>query len=146
MPLIPALGGQRQVDFWVWGQPGLQSDFQDSQGYTAKPYFKKPNKQTNRILFIIKTSFGTIYFLIDLVILCIWVHCSYTDGCEPSSSCWELSSGPLLAPAQRFIYLFYVYEYTVAIQMVVSLHVVVGNWILACSSQPYSGPKIYLLL
>jgi hypothetical protein len=27
----------------------------------------------------------------------------------------------------RFIYLFYVYEYTVAVQMVVSLHVVVGN-------------------
>jgi hypothetical protein len=25
------------------------------------------------------------------------------------------------------IYLFYVYEYTVAVQMVVSLHVVVGN-------------------
>jgi hypothetical protein len=23
--------------FWVWGQPGLQSEFQDSQGYTEKP-------------------------------------------------------------------------------------------------------------
>ena len=33
MPLIPALGRQRQVDFWVQGQPGLQSDFQDSQSY-----------------------------------------------------------------------------------------------------------------
>jgi hypothetical protein len=30
---------------------------------------------------------------------------------------------------KRFIYLFYVCEYTVAVQMVVSLHVVVGNWI-----------------
>jgi hypothetical protein len=29
-----------------------------------------------------------------------------------------------------FFYLFYVCEYTVAVQMVVSLHVVVGNWIL----------------
>jgi hypothetical protein len=27
----------------------------------------------------------------------------------------------------RFIYLFYVCEYTVAVQMVVSLHVVLGN-------------------
>jgi hypothetical protein len=27
----------------------------------------------------------------------------------------------------RFIYLFYVYQNTVAVQMVVSLHVVVGN-------------------
>jgi hypothetical protein len=37
MPLIPALGRQRQVNFWVQGQPGLQSEFQDSQGYTEKP-------------------------------------------------------------------------------------------------------------
>jgi hypothetical protein len=36
MPLILALGRQRQVDFWVWGQPGLQSEFQESQGYTEK--------------------------------------------------------------------------------------------------------------
>jgi hypothetical protein len=42
MPLIPALGRQRQVDFWVWGQLGLQSEFQDSQGYTEKPCLKKP--------------------------------------------------------------------------------------------------------
>jgi hypothetical protein len=33
---------QRQVDFWVRGQPGLQSEFQDSQGYTEKPCFEKP--------------------------------------------------------------------------------------------------------
>jgi hypothetical protein len=45
MPLIPALGRQRQADFWVWGQPGLQSEFQDSQGYTENPCLKK---QTNK--------------------------------------------------------------------------------------------------
>jgi hypothetical protein len=53
--VIPALGRQRQVDFWVQGQPGLQSVFQDSQDYTEKPCLKnkkqktkqkKPNKQT----------------------------------------------------------------------------------------------------
>jgi hypothetical protein len=44
-PLIPALGRQRQVDFRVWGQPGLQSEFQDSQGYTEKPCLEK---QTNK--------------------------------------------------------------------------------------------------
>jgi hypothetical protein len=48
MPLIPALGRQRQVDFWVWGQPGLQSEFQDSQGYTEKPCLEKTNKQTKQ--------------------------------------------------------------------------------------------------
>jgi hypothetical protein len=55
-PLIPALGRQRQENFWVRGQPGLQSEFQDSQGYTEKPYLEKPtnqstnqpNKQTNK--------------------------------------------------------------------------------------------------
>ena len=40
-PLIPALGRQRQVDFWVRGQPGLQTKFQDSQDYTEKPCLKK---------------------------------------------------------------------------------------------------------
>jgi hypothetical protein len=55
-PLIPALGRQRQADFRVRGQPGLQSEFQDSQGYTDKPCLEKPNqtkqnkktKQTNK--------------------------------------------------------------------------------------------------
>jgi hypothetical protein len=42
-PLISALGKQRQVDF------------QDSQGYTEKPYLKKQNKtkQTNKKVFIL---------------------------------------------------------------------------------------------
>jgi hypothetical protein len=44
-PLIPALGRQRQADFWVRGQPGLQSEFQDSQGYSEKPYLKNKTKQ-----------------------------------------------------------------------------------------------------
>jgi hypothetical protein len=46
MPLIPALGRQRQADFWVRGQPGLQSEFQDSQGYTEKkPCLEKPREK-----------------------------------------------------------------------------------------------------
>jgi hypothetical protein len=47
-PLIPALGRQRQVDFWVRGQPGLQSEFQDSQGYTEKPCLEKPKKKKKK--------------------------------------------------------------------------------------------------
>jgi hypothetical protein len=43
-PLIPAIGRQRQANFRVLGQPGLQSEFQDSQGYTEKPCLKKQNK------------------------------------------------------------------------------------------------------
>jgi hypothetical protein len=42
---IPALGKQKQADFWVRGQSGLQSELQDSQGYTEKPCLKKPKHQ-----------------------------------------------------------------------------------------------------
>jgi hypothetical protein len=49
MPLIPALGRQRQVDFWVRGQSGLQSEFQDSQSYTEKPCLEKQKKKQKQI-------------------------------------------------------------------------------------------------
>jgi hypothetical protein len=45
MALIPALGRQRQVDFGVRSQPGLQSEFQDSPRYTEKPCLKKLKKK-----------------------------------------------------------------------------------------------------
>jgi hypothetical protein len=45
MPLVPALGRQRQVDLWVRGQPGLLSEFQDSQDYTEKPCLEKLKQQ-----------------------------------------------------------------------------------------------------
>jgi hypothetical protein len=50
MPLIPALGRQRQADFWVGSQPGLQSEFQDSQGYIEKPCLdpRLPKKQASK--------------------------------------------------------------------------------------------------
>jgi hypothetical protein len=48
MPLIPPLERQRQADFWVQGQPGLQSELQDSQDYTEKPCLEihRPPKKT----------------------------------------------------------------------------------------------------
>jgi hypothetical protein len=48
MPLIPALGRQRRADFLVWGQPGLQSEFQDSQGYTEKPCLEKTKRKKKK--------------------------------------------------------------------------------------------------
>ena len=33
------------MDFWVQGQPGLHSEFQDSQGYTEKPCLKKTKQK-----------------------------------------------------------------------------------------------------
>jgi hypothetical protein len=48
MPLIPALGRQRQADFWVRGHPGLQSELQDSQGYTEKSCLETLSPQTKQ--------------------------------------------------------------------------------------------------
>jgi hypothetical protein len=58
MPLIPALGRQRQADFWVWAQPGLQSEFQDSQGYKEKPCLEKTNNKTKTKNKKTKTKMG----------------------------------------------------------------------------------------
>jgi hypothetical protein len=46
--LIPALGRQRQADLWVQDQPGLQSEFQDSQGYTEKFCLKQQSKKNHK--------------------------------------------------------------------------------------------------
>ena len=54
MSLIPVLGRERNADFWVQDQPGLQSVFQDSQDYTEKPCFKK-QKQKRKQKQITKT-------------------------------------------------------------------------------------------
>jgi hypothetical protein len=48
MPLIQVLGRQRQADFWVWGQPDLQSEFQDIQGYIEKSCLKKTKNKNKK--------------------------------------------------------------------------------------------------
>jgi hypothetical protein len=49
MPIITIRVGSKTVISKAQGQPGLQNDFQDSQGYTEKPCLEKPkNKQTNK--------------------------------------------------------------------------------------------------
>jgi hypothetical protein len=59
MLLIPAFRRQKQVDFWVRGQSGLQSEFQDSQGYTEKPCLKtKQNKTKQNKTKQNKTKYG----------------------------------------------------------------------------------------
>jgi hypothetical protein len=70
MPLMPAPGRQRQADFWARGQPGLQSEFQDSQGYTEKPCLEKNNKQTNINPFFVLSS-APICALITTLHFCV---------------------------------------------------------------------------
>ena len=46
VPLIPALGRQRQADFWVWGQPGLQSS-RTARAIQRNPVSKNKNNNNN---------------------------------------------------------------------------------------------------
>ena len=49
MPLITALGWQWQGrSLGVQDKPYLQSEFQDSQGYTEKPYLEKQNNENKK--------------------------------------------------------------------------------------------------
>jgi hypothetical protein len=48
-PLIPTYGRQRQVDLLVLGQPGVQSEFQASHGYTEK--YSKGKKEERKNIF-----------------------------------------------------------------------------------------------
>jgi hypothetical protein len=41
------------VDFLVRGQPGLQSEFQDSQGYTEKPCLEKNKKNIGHFAVVV---------------------------------------------------------------------------------------------
>jgi hypothetical protein len=79
-PLIPALGRQRQADFWVQGQPGLQSEFQDSQGYTEKPCLGKTKNKTNQIqsttlpqIFKYKSIYIYIWYYIYMILYMIYI-------------------------------------------------------------------------
>jgi hypothetical protein len=77
-PLIPALGKQRQEDFCVRGQPGLQSEFQDSQGY--RETLSQKNKNKNK-----KDMFHTIHSTTD---------CRNSSFQDPSQTCWwEFTDG-----------------------------------------------------
>jgi hypothetical protein len=61
------------------GQPGLQSEFQDSQGYTEKPCLEKQtNKQTNK-----KTL--SRHFRVTLIISNCLLLCLYKIGTQNKS-------------------------------------------------------------
>ena len=82
MPLIPALRRQRQADFWIGGQPGLQSEFQDSQGYTEKPCLEKPNKQTKKkrvALVMVSVHSSKTLTKTTQTYLCHFVLCTYDE-------------------------------------------------------------------
>ena len=68
---------------------------------------------------------------------CHWAYCH----CDHHHQLHQQNYNPPFFFLNFNIYLFYVYEYTIAVQMVVSLHVVVENWIFrtsACSGRLHS--------
>jgi hypothetical protein len=101
-PLIPALGRQRQADFWVWGQPGLQSEFQDSQGYTEKTCLekwkeKKKNSRGDPCAEIKRWSqMGRVIWtrlLVTLLLYCFSWHWSicFSGGGGQGRGNWKMS-------------------------------------------------------
>jgi hypothetical protein len=63
-PLIPTLRRQRQVDLRVWGQPGVQSRFQDSQEYTKKPCLEGVKNQYLMIRFFSTLFCSLVCFVV----------------------------------------------------------------------------------
>jgi hypothetical protein len=68
-PLIPALRRQRQVNFWVRGQPGLQSEFQDRETLSWKTKKKKK-----------KSFFSQDKLVVDIFIWCEYIFQSLVKG------------------------------------------------------------------
>ena len=67
----PSTGGQMQTDFWVRGQPGLQSELQGSQGYTEKPCLEKTKKKKSLFFFfwvVLHAGYNEVYLRIDVLI------------------------------------------------------------------------------
>jgi hypothetical protein len=113
------------MDFWVRGQPGLQSEFQDSQGYTEKPFLDPPpNKKVKNDLF------STCICFVCILCWCLvpsearrghWIPWIWSYSFELPRWCWELNPGPLeeqpllflIAPSLKPIWLFFNYWSTV---------------------------------
>ena len=84
-PLIPALGRQRKADFWIQGQPGLQSEVQDSQGYTKKPCLEKQNnKKESYAFFFLSGEWNEVNLCFILTF--------YESG-HHERGCWEVRAG-----------------------------------------------------
>jgi hypothetical protein len=87
MPLILALVRQRPADFWVQGQPGLQSEFQDSQDYTEKPCLEKKNSVHRKWAecyremhsYKLKESVNTSQAWVEVVFSIVVYHCVYRN-------------------------------------------------------------------
>lgn len=85
-PLIPPLGRPIQVDFWVWVQPGLQSEFHDLREILTPKTIEKRNNNNN-----VENNKGKHPVLLTSVCTCN----HYTETCtwthtNEVKTCWSL--------------------------------------------------------
>ena len=66
----PTLERQRQADFWVRGQSGIHSEFQDSQTYTEKPCLETKQNKKRFVLHVL------VFFLH------VWMFSKWTPGVQ----------------------------------------------------------------
>ena len=66
----PTLERQRQADFWVRGQSGIHSEFQDSQTYTEKPCLETKQNKKRFVLHVL------VFFLN------VWMFSKWTPGVQ----------------------------------------------------------------
>jgi hypothetical protein len=59
----PSTPAMRQADLCIWGQPGLQSQFQDSQGYTEKPC--REEKRTHTCMCVCMCIYTCMYMYLE---------------------------------------------------------------------------------
>ena len=90
LSLIPALGRQRQADFWVRGQPGLQSEYQDSQGYNY--------------IFIINASTSLLTHQLEVGERVLWTWLEVVPWGDSTLCCQDVNS-LVLSPNQTGILL-----------------------------------------
>ena len=76
----------------VWVQPGLQSEFQDSQGYTEKPLcvaHEQTNKKTHQnkksgmYVFCVDSKYKRKYVILNVLFFNMMI-CNYSHFCENS--------------------------------------------------------------
>jgi hypothetical protein len=72
-------GRQRQGDFWVRGQPDLQSEFQDSQGY-RETLSQKTTKKKKKLLSFPPLLYSNSYIKHKPLLLLYWKVCWLNGG------------------------------------------------------------------
>jgi hypothetical protein len=84
--LVPALGRQRQADFWVQGQLGLQSEFQDSHRTLSREII--PNNKNQSTINVVRYLERASMFLFLLFVWLFWQYSLLFYSRSPDTRGW----------------------------------------------------------